>query len=225
MAGFKCPFCGNVMSVDTNTLMLHGVNFKYSGISRNSEIPFLEIEIFRCPNDDCGEESIFAAGINGYINNSYIPIYPSSTFRRFPDYVPSAIRSDYEEACAIASRSPRAAATLARRCLQGMIHDFWGIYAKNLNAEITQLKGIIPASQWKAIDAVRKIGNISAHMENDVDLIIEVDPDEARKLVLLIERLIEKWYVDRHDEEELYSELTAISQEKDDARLNQVSDH
>ena len=161
---------------------------------------------------------MFAGGINGYIGDSFIPIYPPAIFQRFPDYVPLAIRTDYMEACAITGRSPKAAATLARRCLQGMIHDFWGIHEKNLNAEITQLKGKIPASQWRAIDAVRSIGNIGAHMEHDVNLIVEVEPDEARKLVLLIEHLIEKWYIDHHDAEELYAELTAIGQEKAEAR-------
>ena len=118
----------------------------------------------------------------------------------------------------IMNDSPKAAATLARRCLQGMIHDFWNIHEKNLNAEITQLKGKVPASQWKAIDAVRNIGNIGAHMEHDVNLIIDVDPDEAGKLIRLIEHLIEKWYIDRHDAEALYAELADISDEKNKAR-------
>jgi len=99
-----------------------------------------------------------------------------------------------------------------------MIHDFWDIHEKNLNAEISQLKGKVSASQWKAIDAIRSIGNIGAHMEHDVNKIIDVDPDEAGKLIRLIEHLIEKWYIDRHDEEELYAELADISQDKAEAR-------
>lgn len=218
MAGFRCPHCGNMMSIQDDTASVHGVNFTYGGINRSSNKPFLEITIFRCPNDDCQKESVFVEGVNGYINDSFIPIYPPAIYKKFPEYVPSAIRDDYIEACAITGRSPKAAATLARRCLQGMIHDFWGIHAKNLNAEITQLKDKIPANQWRAIDAVRSIGNIGAHMEHDVNLIVEVEPDEARKLILLIEHLIEKWYIDRHDAEKLYAELAAIGQEKSDAR-------
>ena len=31
---------------------------------------------------------------------------------------------------------------------------------------------------WQAIDAVRSIGNIGAHMEKDINLIVDVDPEE-----------------------------------------------
>ncbi len=44
-----------------------------------------------------------------------------------------------------------------------MIHDFWGIYEKNLNAEITTLKDKVTSAQWAALDGLRKIGNIGAH--------------------------------------------------------------
>ena len=218
MAGFKCPFCGEVMSLQPETVSTHRINFQYAGFPDNTDIPHLVIDIFRCPNDDCGKETIIVSGKNGYINNSIIPLYPPATYRSFPDYIPEAIRCDYAEACAVASHSPKSAATLARRSLQGMIHDFWGIHEKNLNAEITQLKSKVPANQWRAIDAVRSIGNIGAHMEHDVDRIIEVDIDEASKLIRLIEHLIEKWYIDRHEAEELYAELADISQEKADSR-------
>lgn len=220
MAGYQCPFCGEIMSIHDETRTTWNMNFRSSNYANIYNLPHLRISIYRCPNDECQKESVFAEGINGYIENSSVDIYPQSDFVVFPEYVPLAIRKDYEEACSIVSRSPKAAATLARRCLQGMIHDFWGIHGKNLNAEITQLKDHVPASLWKAIDAIRNIGNIGAHMEHDVDRIIEVEPDEANKLIRLIEHLIEKWYIDRHDAEELYEELADISQEKADARKN-----
>ena len=220
MAGFKCPFCGEYMSIQNETFSTCRFNFDNWSVSASSKVPHLEVAIFRCPNDDCNNETVVAMGKNGYINDSLVYIHPISRHRIFPDYIPQAIRSDYEEACSIVERSPKAAATLARRCLQGMLHDFWDIHEKNLNAEITQLKGKVPASQWKAIDAVRSIGNIGAHMEHDVNRIIDVDPGEARKLIRLIEHLVEKWYIDRHDEEALYADLADISQEKADARRN-----
>lgn len=99
-----------------------------------------------------------------------------------------------------------------------MLHDFWNIHEKNLNAEITTLKNKVPTSQWNAIDGLRKIGNIGAHMEQDVDRIVEVDANEAQKLNRLIELLIEKWYIARHDEELLYAEICDISDEKQDQR-------
>ena len=149
--------------------------------------------------------------------------YPPTMALQLPEYIPEAIRSDYEEAVSIVDLSPKASATLARRCLQGMIHDFWKIKEKNLNAEITALKGKVSPSQWKAIDGLRKIGNIGAHMEKDVQLIIDVDPGEAKKLIKLIELLIEKWYISRYDEEQLFDEISKLADAKETERKSGTS--
>ena len=87
-----------------------------------------------------------------------------------------------------------------------------------MNAEITSLKGKVSPTQWKAIDGLRKIGNIGAHMEKDVELIIDVDPGEAKKLLKLIELLIEKWYIARNDEEQLLDEISKLADEKEAER-------
>lgn len=215
MSVFTCPFCGALASTNMMSERTRNFNFEDGNINLSTMPgPYLAVKIFRCPNTRCKKETIYATGVGGYIDNATVFIHPRTFHRQFPEYIPLAIRSDYQEASAIVDQSPKAAATLARRCLQGMIHDFWGIHEKNLNAEITRLKDKVSASQWKAIDAIRSIGNIGAHMEHDVNLIIDVDPDEARKLIRLIEHLIEKWYIDRHDAEELYAELATIGQEK-----------
>lgn len=150
--------------------------------------------------------------------------FPPKKAIRFPEYIPAAIQSDYFEAVSIIDTSPKASATLARRCLQGMIHDFWGIHEKNLNAEISALKAKVSATQWSAMDALRKIGNIGAHMEADVNLIVDVESDEAQKMLKLIELLIEKWYVARHDEEQLLAEVSSIGEQKEaDRKLSAVN--
>ncbi|BBB07946.1 hypothetical protein [Sphingopyxis sp. EG6] len=46
----------------------------------------------------------------------------------------------------------------------------------------------------QAIDHVRGIGNIGAHMEKDIDQIIDVDPGEAQALIGLVEMLFDEWY-------------------------------
>ena len=51
-------------------------------------------------------------------------------------------------------------------------------------------------------------------MEKDVNEIIEIDDGEAEKLIKLIELLMEKWYIARHDEEELLNEIVEIRNEK-----------
>ena len=95
-----------------------------------------------------------------------------------------------------------------------MIRDFWNIKESNLAAEIAKLENKIPATQWRVIDGVRRIGNIGAHMEKDINLIVDIEPDEALKLVKLIEHLIEQWYVNRHEQEELYADIIGIDETK-----------
>jgi hypothetical protein len=129
-------------------------------------------------------------------------LIPPSMAKAFPSYIPGSIREDYEEACLIVDGSPKASATLARRCLQGMIRDFWGIAKSRLKDEIDDLKTRVDVLTWGAIDGVRSIGNIGAHMEKDVNVIIDVEPDEAAKLIWLIELLMSEWYIHRHEREE-----------------------
>ena len=218
MAGYRCPFCDEMMSIHTNTRSIYRMNFDGCGWPASYHLPHLEVTFYQCPNEDCQQISASARGVHGFMEDTEVPIHPQAIYECYPEYVPLAIRSDYEEACKILHLSPKAAATLARRCLQGMIRDFHNIVEKNLNQEIAKLQGVVPAAQWKAIDAVRKIGNIGAHMEKDVDLIIDIDPNEAEKLIMLVEHLIESWYIQRHEAEELYADLIAISDEKADAR-------
>ena len=142
-------------------------------------------------------------------------LIPPSQAKVFPDYVPAAIRADYLEACLVRDLSPKASATLSRRCLQGMIRDFWGIKKARLIDEIEALKDKTDELTWEAIDSVRSIGNIGAHMQKDIDLIIDVDPDEAQTLIGLIELLVKDWYVTRHQRKERLKEIVAIRDAKE----------
>ncbi len=212
---YKCPFCGHDQAYAGGYLK---DNTGYCGRVNGSdgyEYSSFDIFTLRCSNANCKRISVVAFN-KGF--NTQIDLIPKVTMNHYPDYIPEQIRRDYEEANRIMEGSPKAAATLLRRCLQGMIHDYWGIHEKNLNAEISSLKDKVTVAQWKAIDGLRKIGNIGAHMEKDVDLIIDIDEDEAQKLMKLIELLIEKWYIARHDEEELLKDITNIADKKEALR-------
>ncbi|WP_284332020.1 DUF4145 domain-containing protein [Dyella flagellata] len=126
-------------------------------------------------------------------------LVPSAAMKSFPDYVPEAIREDYREACLIKDLSPKASATLSRRCLQGILRDFWKVKPGRLVDEITQIKDKVDSITWDAIEAVRKLGNIGAHMEKDINFIVDVDPNEATLLIGLVETLLKEWYVARAD--------------------------
>jgi hypothetical protein len=69
-----------------------------------------------------------------------------------------------------------------------------------------------------AIDAVRKIGNIGAHMEKDINVIVDVEPKEAQLLIGLIELLVKDWYIAKHNRVERLKEIVAVSQVKEAAK-------
>ncbi|ELY3597492.1 DUF4145 domain-containing protein [Cronobacter dublinensis] len=110
--------------------------------------------------------------------------------------------------------SPKASATLARRCLQGMIRHVWEVKPARLVDEIKAIEEKIESNVWKAIDAVRNIGNIGAHMENDINIIVDVEPGEAEMLIGLLELLIQEWYVERHERQLRIDAITALAVEK-----------
>lgn len=210
---FKCPFCGQLMPVTRQTEFKFHACFGEINNSLSDE-PYALVTIHRCLNKKCQKETVSIQGYNGYMNDKHYSVYPQAVYRNFPECVPEAVRTDYEEACLIRKISPKAAATLARRCLQGMIRDFWEIADNNLASAINKLEGKIRVSQWNAIDAVRKIGNIGAHMEKDINTIIDVDPNEIQLLIDLIELLIDKWYIARNEEEDMYRRLKEIADNK-----------
>jgi hypothetical protein len=141
-------------------------------------------------------------------------LIPSSTAKSFPNYIPEAIIVDYDEACQICDLSPKASATLSRRCLQGIIRDFWQVKTGRLVDEINQIEDKVDPLVWEAIDSVRKIGNIGAHMEKDINVIVDVEPEEAELLIGLIEMLIREWYVLREERKRKLEDIKKLSATK-----------
>lgn len=222
MTSSICPYCGTVylLTDDLRDTCYGGFKKDYNrhcASVPSQSIASYVVSLYRCPV--CEKVHMHFHGYGEDWGNNFSFSYPPAAAMHLPDYIPQQIREDYLEAIQIADLSPKASATLARRCLQGMIHDFWGIKEKNLNAEITKLKENIPTKQWQAIDALRKIGNIGAHMEKDVELIVDVDPDEARKLLKVIELLFKNWYIADHEDNQLLDEVKAMSDEKEAVRL------
>ena len=213
MSGFTCPYCGMVMSISSHTNTKRTASFDGFTNNANGYSPSsLCLDFYNCPN--CNEYTISVEGLGDGVTDVSMQIRPNSLARKFPSYIPKAIRSDYEEACAIVSLSPKASATLSRRCLQGMIRDFHGIKKNTLYDEISALKDTIDPSLWSSLDSLRQLGNIGAHMEKDTNLIVDIDPDEAQTLIKLIELLMKEWYINRHEREELLSSIVETNRTK-----------
>lgn len=219
---WTCPYCNRITTI-TDIHMNSGyvdLNRKNASGPRTGNLTFIV-----CPNPECQQYTLTAALFEAEATNygshrrkELLQIWnlvPRSNAKSFPDYVPLAIISDYEEACLIKDLSPKASATLSRRCLQGIIRDFWGISKRTLFDEIEAIKDNVDPLTWSAIDSVRSIGNIGAHMEKDINIIIDVEPEEAALLVGLIEILINDWYIVRHEREQRLKGIVDIKSAKD----------
>ena len=104
-----------------------------------------------------------------------------------------------------------------------MIRDFGGVKPDTLYKEILALEksvseGTAPRGvsedSIEAITALRKVGNIGAHMEADVNVIVDVDSNEAQVLIELIESLIDDWYVESHKRQQRFAKAVALGKEK-----------
>jgi hypothetical protein len=118
----------------------------------------VQVHIYQCANIECNKlEVLIDAGFDNRMLSSNFQAdsfdYAESVFsqRIFPqnqggrpelnvDEVPGDIFRDYDEACKIIQLSPRASATLARRCIQNMVRTKFGVKPDNLKREIQALR-------------------------------------------------------------------------------------
>ncbi|WP_404711546.1 DUF4145 domain-containing protein [Sphingomonas sp. MMS24-J13] len=231
---WTCPHCNHAQSVVDHRCHAVESPIRVGGtVEGNVAACFFAIG---CSNPVCNKLTInFSIRKNLYQNNAAAsvdysddPLYarraiPESFAKPQPSYIPAALREDYLEACLIVNDSPKAAATLARRCIQGMIRDFCKIARSRLADEIADLRkavesGVGPSGVTvetiDAIDQVRSIGNIGAHMEKDIDLLVPVDSGEASLLIELIEMLFAEWYVAAHVRRERLARISDLGAEK-----------
>jgi hypothetical protein len=95
--------------------------------------------------------------------------------------------------------------------LQGIIRDYHGVKKGRLVDEINAIQEKVDPITWQAIDSVRSIGNIGAHMEKDINLIIDVEPEEAQLLLGLIEILIKDWYIAKHERQQHLERIIGVA--------------
>lgn len=231
-----CPHCNRAQTVVDERKHRSGTSISVGEIAEGDVAGCFYA--LGCSNPECNKLTIeFSVRPTQIVqgrrtaNWNASPLYerralPSSAAIPQPDYIPKALVEDYLEACLIRDDSPKAAATLARRCIQGIIRDFCKIAKGRLVDEINALRDAVfggngPAGVTietvEAIDHVRSIGNIGAHMEKDIDLIIPVDPGEAQALIELIEMLFEEWYVARDVRQQKLLAISRIGADKKQA--------
>lgn len=220
-----CPFCNRPVTITEESVSGSRHILKIDNAEGNQ---FLAYKFIVCPNPKCKrfslEVSLAKAGYGsevGYYQEEPVKTWqliPQSRAQSFPDYIPKAILNDYGEACLIKDLSPKASATLARRCLQGIMRDFWKVKPSSLANEIEQIKDKVDPTTWEAIDAIRSVGNIGAHMEEDVNLIVDIEPNEAELLIGLIEILLKDWYIAREQKQSHLAAVVKLAQDKETAK-------
>lgn len=231
---WTCPYCGQPQPITPP--MFAKPNGNLAIPSKLGTIGY-NMHAIACANQDCKEVTLtvyFGAG-RWKSQTGGTPVFtldaPSECFRLKPasfakpqpDSVPAILADDYYEACAIRDLSPKASATLSRRVLQGMIRDFCKIAKGTLKDEIDSLRKLADAGAAPqgvaletidAMDHIRSIGNIGAHMEKDINVVVDVDPGEAQALIELIEMLFKDWYVAKAQRERRLSDIKKIAEEK-----------
>jgi Domain of unknown function (DUF4145) len=116
-----------------------------------------------------------------------------------PPEVPPMFAGDYREGCLVLKDSPKASAALSRRCLQNLLREHGGVKRADLFDEIQQVidSSKLPADLASALDAVRVIGNFSAHpiKSTNTGAIVDVEPQEAEWVLDTLESLFEFYFV------------------------------
>lgn len=217
---WQCPYCNHNATItnEQHSTVHHTFHLN----NKHDESLRLLTNAIVCPNPICREYSITAE--LGIANRSTLykleyslaswTLRPLSKAKPLPDYIPKAVIADYEEACLIKDLSPKSSATLARRCLQGILRDFWNVKPARLVDEIKSIQDKVDPITWQAIDAIRNVGNIGAHMEKDINVIVDVEPEEAQLLIGLLEHLIKEWYVNRHERQKQMEALIGLADQK-----------
>jgi hypothetical protein len=221
---YTCPYCGRDTTI-TEPNSYSDWNKIRIAKSTLGDVGF-GISVVTCPNTECHKLSLVARltkarHLGDWEELEALQVWhllPESEAKVLPEYIPPAIKEDYYEACLIRDLSPKASATLSRRCLQGMIRDFHGITKARLIDEIKALESIVDPDVWESIEAVRRVGNIGAHMEKDINMMVDVEPEEAQLLISLLEQLVEDWYVVREDRKKRANGLKGLAARKSEQR-------
>lgn len=226
----KCEFCGIFFNVDRTTHALIDFSFRNDGRvflhSNNNYETMLEnssyretyknlvfVELFLCPN--CQKTQFIVRGMGKEFNpfKKVIMNYPLGHSKNYQDgVIPKQIKEDYEEACSIVLLSPKSSATLSRRIIESILADFFDIKKGRLVDKIKSLDDSHESPNIiSELTAIRKLGNISAHFNNDKDIIPkEMSVDEAKTMIKAVEYIIEDTYISRYNRQKHREKMKKI---------------
>lgn len=232
---WTCPTCGS-HSVITDQNYSSDVAWISCATTSFGEVIQLQHWLIECPNNPCKSQNFRVAAAHGYnkLNALGQSVFETShpvgigeftflptTSTPLSKHVPVHVSEDYCEAYLIKSLSPKASATLARRALQGMVRDFFNVEGmRTLHHELESVKDRCDPELYAAMMAVKSVGNIGAHPEHDVSLMVDVEPEEAETLLKLIHLLDHEWYVARAERADRIAKMQALGDAKKQAQTS-----
>lgn len=228
-----CPTCGNHTTITKPNYQRKEMALISSSSPDDCGVSVVGL-LIDCPNRDCKAQSFKVSVYRADRDKSYVGeprsdyktavgiggfTFLPTTSQPLSATVPRHVCEDYNEAYLIASLSPKASATLARRALQGMVRDFFAVTGKRtLHAELEAIKDRCDSDLYDAMMAVKSVGNIGAHPEQDVSVMVDVEPGEADTLLKLIHLLDQEWYVARAAKAARIAKMQALGATKEQAR-------
>lgn len=226
----KCPYCGHTYQVVSGqNVFAHLLSDPAATIAEHAVI-------YVCPYASCRKPEVyvdtggFPPSLKGKPEAERHKLrtdLPNTIFRQrlLPtayggksefrtQEIPDAIFRDYDEACKLLSVSPCASATYARRCIQNMIRTRFKLKPGKLQNEIAILSGMLPQVRQEVVEAlesIRKMGKFKALPEDDVRVIVDISPMEAKRVIEIIEILLHDWFVAPEEHNKRLSELRSIA--------------
>jgi hypothetical protein len=126
-------------------------------------------------------------------------LYPKFSKRIVDSLVPDYYRNSLNEANDVLGISPKSSAALSRRLLQSILRDEYQLKPDNLAKQIDQFIVLpnIPSYVSKAVDAIRNIGNFSAHPNKFTHTgeIVDVEVGEAEWLLDVLEEIFDITFI------------------------------
>lgn len=156
----------------------------------NGDWPSFDLDVYLCAG--CSRVSVYQL----FEDDKEVLLYPNMANRGVDlSAVDPELVKDYLESVAVLQHSTNASAALSRRVLQAMLVK-QGATKKWLKDQIDELADDFPSSLGPFVDKIRDLGNLAAHAtaEHASAEILDVDPEEAEWLLLLIEGLFDHYY-------------------------------
>lgn len=231
-----CPHCGTTATLQ-GADVVKKMNSGVIATAPDEDGIVVSWTAIRCPSNSCGKYVLDVRARFGeadhYANGERSSTATADNKRpvgigdvRFEPRVakplslhaPASVKEDYEEASLIKDLSPKAAATLCRRALQGMIRHHWGVAKERLADELKAIKEMCDPDLYRAMMALKGVGNIGAHPERDINLIVDVEPGEVETLMELLQILDREWFVARARRAESLAAVVALATTKADVQ-------